>query len=215
MLALGELGSGKTTSVVVPLLFPLADASLDNISTGLVVDTTGELTRLLAHFPVERPVLHLRPDTVVLDLMAGPRWSLDADLAEGWWLTAAHRILCRVAALVPESPARALRSHARTDAGRLDCEGTALVEALLAFVLMTTSPDAPAPAAWLGGCPRACGGWRRSLSGRRATRRRAGPTSWPSPPGSSRARWSRRRVRYPGDRHSRDRHPGDRPPGDR
>ena len=215
VLALGEPGSGKTSSVMVPLLYPLADASLDNVSTALVVDPTGELTRLLAHFPAERPVVHLHPDTVVLDLMAGPRWSLDADLSDGWWLTAAHRILCRVAALVPESPARALRPHARTDAGRLDCEGHRARRSAPRLRVDDHRPGRartgrlarrlPRGPALDGGAPRA-GAGRRGV----ARAQRPGPHRLAPPEPAGRAAASR----CPGDRHPGDRHPGDRPPGD-
>ena len=50
-------------------------------------------------------------DTAVLHLMAGSRWTLDPDLGARRWLSAATRILCRVASFVPSNPARVLMAH--------------------------------------------------------------------------------------------------------
>ena len=44
----------------------------------------------------------------VLDVMASPEWSLDADLAAGRFKTAARKILLRSASLAPGSPAATL-----------------------------------------------------------------------------------------------------------
>ena len=94
---------------------------------------------------------HVTADRSVVNLMAGPRWSLDADLVAGRWQSASLKVLCRVASFVRSSAACVLMDH--TPAGDntefFNREGTSLALVVLAFVLMVTSPDAPAPERWL------------------------------------------------------------------
>ena len=83
--------------------------------------------------------------------MAGPRWSLEEDLAAGRWQSGALRILFRVASFVRSSAARVLMDHVPGSGNNefFNREGTALATTVLAFLLMVTSPDAPDPVVWL------------------------------------------------------------------
>ena len=97
--------------------------------------------------------------------MAGPRWSLEPDLAAKRWTTAARRILFRIGSFAPGSPARVLHDHEPQpdNVEFFNREGTSLVEALIAFILMATDPGAPHPEGAAGergdggGVPRALG----------------------------------------------------------
>ena len=94
---------------------------------------------------------HVAADRAVVNLMAGPRWSLEEDFEAGRWQSAALRILCRVASFVRSSPARVLMDHMPgSDNDEFFArEGTSLALAVLTFVLIATSPDADPPEQWL------------------------------------------------------------------
>ena len=94
---------------------------------------------------------HVTADRAVVNLMVGPRWSLEEDLEAGRWQTAALKILCRVASFVRTSPARVLMDHRPGDGNEefFNREGTSLVVAVLAFILIVTHPDADPPERWL------------------------------------------------------------------
>ena len=151
-LALGETGSGKSVSVVLPMVRAIVAAPPDRVSASLVIDPKGEIGPMLAQLVPER-VHYLRPGDAGLSLMSGSRWSLDADLAAGRWLAAATKIMLRVVSFVPSSPARVLIDHqeASLNAEFFAREGTSLLLTVLAFVLMVTQRDAPPPEDWLAG----------------------------------------------------------------
>ena len=90
-------------------------------------------------------------DNAVLKVMAGPRWSLDDDLANSRWLSAARRILCRVASFCPGTPARTLMDHEVSNANTefFNREGTSLALTLLGFILMLLDERTPPPESWL------------------------------------------------------------------
>ena len=162
-LALGETGSGKSVSVVLPMVRAIVQAPPDRVSASLVIDPKGEMGPMLERLVPER-LQYLRPADVGLNVMAGPRWSLDADLAQGRWLAAATRIMLRAVSFVPTSPARVLIDHQQDslNAEFFAREGTSLLLTVLAFVLMLTKPDAPPPEDWLAGDSRALP-WVRAL----------------------------------------------------
>ena len=145
IIVLGETGSGKTRSVVMPVLAALAQVDHETVGAALVIDPKGELAPVLGAVAPHR-LRKLTTDTLSLDVMAGLRWSLDADLAAGRWMTAAHKVLLRSASFVPASPARVLLPHASDGdpTGEFfDREGTALAECVLALVLFLLSrPEA-------------------------------------------------------------------------
>ena len=157
-LVLGETGSGKTASAVLPILAAMVRAPCEALASALVIDPKRELGPVLTALAPER-VHHLRAETAVFDVMSGPRWSLEADLAGKRWVSAAQRILRRVASCVPGSPARVLVAHEATNdvAEFFNREGTALAESVVAFILLVLDPDAPPPEQWLARDPHARG----------------------------------------------------------
>ena len=112
-LVLGETGSGKSASAVLPVCAALARAPRGRVGAALVIDPKREAGAVLEALAPGR----LRTVTArgtVLNLMASPAWSLKADLAARRWLGAATRVLLRVHSLVPATPARVLgRAHHR------------------------------------------------------------------------------------------------------
>ena len=149
-LVLGETGSGKSASAVLPVCAAMAQAPPGRVGAALVIDPKREAGVVLEALAPGR----LRPvcaQGTVLNLMAGPAWSLEADLAAGRWLGAATQVLLRVHSLIPATPARVLAGHAAGDGNQefFEREGVELLRAVLAFVLMLTDERAPAPEAWL------------------------------------------------------------------
>ena len=149
-LVLGETGSGKTASCILPVVAAMAAAPRERLAGALIIDPKRELARTLEALAPER-LHHVQAQHAVLNLMAGPRWSLEDDLAAGRWSSAATRILCRAASFVPTSPARVLMDHqmGSSNAEFFDREGTSLALAVLAFVLLLTSRALPEPQLWL------------------------------------------------------------------
>ena len=151
-LVLGETGSGKTASCILPVVAALARAPRERLGGGLIIDPKRELARTLEALAPER-LRHVVADRAVLNVLSGPRWDLEADLAAGRWISAARRILCRVASFVPSSPARVLVRHeaaaSSSNKDFFDREGTALAQAVLACVLMLLHPGTPRPEQWL------------------------------------------------------------------
>ena len=149
-LVLGETGSGKTASCILPVVAAMAAAPREQLATALVIDPKRELAQALHRIAPER-LHHVSADDTVLNVMAGPRWSLDDDLREKRWLSAARRILCRVASFLPSTPARVLMDHevSHGNAEFFDREGTSLAMTLLAFLLLVLDERTPSPATWL------------------------------------------------------------------
>ena len=149
-LVLGETGSGKSASAVLPVCAALAQAPPGRVGAALVIDPKREAGAVLEALAPGR----LRPVTArgtVLNLMASSMWSLAADLGAGRWLGAARRVLLRVHSLVPTTPARVLGEHTMGDGNQefFEREGTELALTVVAFVLMLTDARAPAPESWL------------------------------------------------------------------
>ena len=148
-LVLGETGSGKTASVILPIVAAVARSHPGHIGAALVIDPKSEIGPVLMSLAPER--LHeVIPGRVVINLMSGPRWCLADDLGVGRWLSAATRILCRVASFITMNPARVLLGHTSAKYDEFwDREGTALALVVLSFVLMVTAEDAPPAKEWL------------------------------------------------------------------
>ena len=153
-LVLGETGSGKTASAILPVVSALAKAPGGAVGAALIIDPKRELAPALEQLAPGR-LRHVRSDQVTLNVMGGPRWCLKEHLAAKRWFSAASLILHRVASFVPTSPARVLVSHPVGDSNSefFNREGTELALCTLAFILMVTSPDAPPPQEWLGSDP--------------------------------------------------------------
>ena len=151
-LVLGETGSGKSASAVLPVCAAMAQAPPGRVGAALIIDPKREAGPVLEALAPGR-VRHITASGTVLDLMASPAWSLEADLAAGRWLGAATRVLLRVHSLLPATPARVLVEHAVSDGNQafFDREGVELLRMVLAFVLMLTDGRAPAPEEWADG----------------------------------------------------------------
>ena len=149
-LVLGETGSGKTASAVLPLVAAMARAPAARFGGALIIDPKRELAPVLEELAPQR-LHHVTGRDAVIDVMAGPRWSLDDDLDAGRWQSAAVRILCRAASFVRSSPARVLMDHeiGSANAEFFDREGTSLAASVLSLVLMLISPELPDPQQWL------------------------------------------------------------------
>ena len=99
-LVLGETGSGKSASAILPVCAAMAKAPPGRVGAALVIDPKREAGPLLESLAPGR-VRRVTTEGTVLDLMTGPAWSLEGDLASGRWLSAATRVLRRVHSLVP------------------------------------------------------------------------------------------------------------------
>ena len=140
-LVLGETGSGKTLSGVLPVVGAMMSPANRSVGCALIIDPKREIR---AH------VARLRHDGVtvrdidagarrrpVLNLMAGAALSVDEDLEHNRFLEAARKILIRSASLSPASPARVLAGHPgnRRD-GYWESEGSRLAMTITALVLL-------------------------------------------------------------------------------
>ena len=135
---------------MLPVCAAMAQAPPGRVGAALVIDPKREAGPVLEALAPGR-VRHITASGTVLDLMASPAWSLEADLAAGRWLGAATRVLLRVHSLVPATPARVLVEHAAGNGNQefFEREGVELLLMVLAFVLMLTDERAPAPESWL------------------------------------------------------------------
>ena len=164
-LALGDSGSGKTCSAVLPVLRSFVEAPRGRVGCALVIDPKGEIGPVLERDAAKR-LRRIVPSESGVDLMTGPDWRLGADLARARYLTVADRIVRRVLSFEPSLPTRVLADHQypaeTTHAEFFDREGTSLLTVVLAFVLMVTDDCAPPPEHW---CAEAemTGQWARGL----------------------------------------------------
>ena len=170
-LALGDSGSGKSASAVLPVVRALLRAPPGRVGAALVIDPKREIAPMLEREAPER-LRTLVPSETGLDLMAGPDWSLADDLASGRYFSAATRIILRVLGFDPTLPTRVLADHQAPDGSShtdyFDRDGSALLATALAVVLMVTRPGAPPPEQW---CPEGARDWMQAL----LNRARAGP----------------------------------------
>ena len=164
-LALGDSGSGKTCSAILPVLRSLVEAPPGRVGCALVIDPKGEIGPVLERDAAKR-LRRIVPSESGVDLMTGPDWRLGADLAHARYLTAAHRIVRRVLSFEPSLPTRVLADHQSpaetTNAEFFDREGTSLLIVVLAFVLMVTDECSPPPEHWCADAEMT-GKWMRAL----------------------------------------------------
>ena len=113
VLVLGETGCGKTQSAILPAVGALFDP--DNpIGCALVVDPKREIDAVLRRLGASGGVRvrRFKPRAdgsgPSLNLMRGPQWSLEADMAAGRYLTAARKMLVRSGSLSNVSPGESL-----------------------------------------------------------------------------------------------------------
>ena len=149
-LMLGETGSGKTVSGILPVVGAMARAPAGTMGCGLVIDPKRDLRAVLERLAPER-LRTVTTGDAVLDVMTGPRWCLGADLAAGRYRSAAVRILHRLASFSPANPAHVLEPHevGSSNAEFFNREGCELLITVLVLIAVVTAPRAPAPAEWL------------------------------------------------------------------
>ena len=149
-LVLGETGSGKSASAVLPVLAAAVRAPCTRVGAALVIDPKRELEPAIAALAPER--LHrVEASDTVLNLMQGERWSLEGDLAAGRYLSAAVRVMRRAVSFVPDLPAQVLEGRSAAREPYWDLEGTELLLTVLAVLLMLLRPGAPEPRSRVAG----------------------------------------------------------------
>ena len=153
VLGSGSTGSGKTASIVLPILQAALRAPRGRFSGGLVLDPKRELAVLVEREAPGR--LHLlNPSEAGVDLMAGEADALAQLLREWRYRAVAQRILLRALSFERHLPTRVLLDHQApqytTNSEFWDREGTALLTTVVAFVLMLIDPRTAAPETWLG-----------------------------------------------------------------
>ena len=164
-LALGDTGSGKSVSTVLPFVRALAHAPSGRVGCALLIDPKGEIGPIVQRDAPQR-LRRIAPSESGIDLMMGRDWCLADDIADGRYLTAASRIVLRVLSFEPSLPTRVLADHehpsSTTNAEFFDREGTSLLIVVLAFVLMVTDRRAAPPEQWCAGAEGTCA-WVRGL----------------------------------------------------
>ena len=139
-LALGETGSGKTVSGVLPVVNALFDDD-NRVGCALVVDPKRDIEPVLRQFASEGHDVRTldisgADGSCMLNLMAGPH-SIEDDLANNRVMTAAAKILVRVSTLSPNHPARSLAGVAsQAHNPYWEQEGARMAQAGLALVLL-------------------------------------------------------------------------------
>ena len=146
-LILGETGSGKTVSGVMPVLKAILTPD-SGVGCALVIDPKRELLPLVRReTDGARTIRAGSPGCPrsVLNLMGSSEWELDADLEAGRMQDAARKILVRSATLATESPARiwAGLSTADPNTAYWQQEGGTLASVALALTLaiVRRAPD--------------------------------------------------------------------------
>ena len=149
-LVLGETGSGKTASAILPVLAAMACAPREQLGAGLIIDPKRDFAPMLQRLAPHR-LHHIACEDIVLDVMGAQHSCLDADLAARRWVSAATRILRRMSSFLPNSALRVMGPHERTGGNSefFDQESTRFLTDVLAFILMVTAPAAPLPDDWL------------------------------------------------------------------
>ena len=138
-LILGETGSGKTVSGVMPLVRAIL-APDSGVGCALVIDPKRELlaaVRALSGNPhLVKAGTQGQPRSV-LNLMASPEWALDGELQAGFLHEAARKILLRSATLASETPARIWAGLVSTDprTGYWQQEGGTMASVALSLAL--------------------------------------------------------------------------------
>ena len=142
MLFLGETGSGKTASGVLPLVGSMMAPDNRTVGCALVIDPKREILPHLENMArAGIDTYHIDPKQdkrPVLNLMAWTQEEVDMDLTEHNYLKLAREILIRSASLSSSSPATILAGQVRGDPRELywDTEGSHLAKTVLAFVLL-------------------------------------------------------------------------------
>ena len=141
-LVLGETGSGKTVSGILPVVGAVMAPDNRTVGCALIIDPKREIKSYVARLRHDDITVHdidletgrQRP---VLNLMAGETLSVDTDLDHDRFLEAARKILIRSASLSPASPAKVLTGlPGSRDDGYWESEGSRLAMTITALVLL-------------------------------------------------------------------------------
>lgn len=140
-LILGETGSGKSASGILPIV---RSVMADNSPVGcaLIIDPKGEIRAEMEDMPHNSFKIHdidVKYDKrCVLNLMAGEKEFGEQDLKDHQYLKMATEILKRSASLSTVSPATTLAGQRHRVSGDpfWDVQGTDLAQTVLAFVLL-------------------------------------------------------------------------------
>ena len=112
MLILGETGSGKTKSAILPVL--AAAYRSPRVGVGLVIDPKSELDDVLDEWSKGngrekyKHLVRITASDIALNLMSGDVWSIKGMIENNEYWGVAQRILQRVATLTDSNPARIL-----------------------------------------------------------------------------------------------------------
>lgn len=139
-LILGETGSGKTRSAILPVL--LAAYHSPRVGVGLIIDPKRELDAVLRKRALadgDRPgkrLVWIRTDENAINLMGNGRWSIGEMVEEGRYWSAAERVLQRVATVTSLNPAGVLLGQPPPDDDPYwPREGAALATTVLAIAI--------------------------------------------------------------------------------
>ena len=139
-LIMGESGSGKTVSGILPAVKALFDDA-NRVGCALVIDPKRDIVPLLWHFErqgadVRTIDMSTHDGSWILNLMAGPH-SIEDDLANDRFLTAAKKILIRTSSLTPNHSAGVLGGVSNTAAEPYwGNAGARMAQTVLALVLL-------------------------------------------------------------------------------
>ena len=142
MLFLGETGSGKTLSGILPVVGSIMAPENRTVGCALIIDPKREIKPYLdkmrhGNINVHEIDIHQERKRPVLNLMAGENLSVEAELADDRFLEAARKILIRSASLSTVSPARVLAGQSsNSDDPYWDTNGSRLAVTILALVLL-------------------------------------------------------------------------------
>ena len=141
-LVLGETGSGKTASAILPAL--AAAYNSPEVGVALVIDPKFELrtelerlSTIATHAPEHRKRLEwIKTDECMIDLMSTEDWSIRDLIEQQRYWTAAERVLQRVAGLSQSNPARLLLGQPPPGVDPVwDREGLRLATAVIALAI--------------------------------------------------------------------------------
>ena len=141
-LILGETGSGKTKSGVLPLLGAMMAPHDRTVGCALVIDPKREILSHLENMAHDgTKIYHIDPKQdkrPILNLMARTQDEVDKDLKEHNYQKVAREILIRSASLSSSSPATILAGEIRgkPNDSFWQQEGSQLAQTVLAFVLL-------------------------------------------------------------------------------
>ena len=113
-LVMGETGSGKTVSAILPIIAASYDSS--DVGVALVIDPKFELGTNMEHLAEKRAgakqsgkhLIRIDPEKIKLNIMDSEAWSVTKMIEERRYWTAAERVLQRVAGFTASNPAQML-----------------------------------------------------------------------------------------------------------